>query len=120
MDEPTTPAPIATPEQAAQYGYTVTEADLRRASARIRGYTGRPLTAVTADWLIELTSQVASRLSGTGEEVASGVVNESAGGESVGYGMDAYRGAQGLTSEEKAVLDRRFGRGPRPLIVMEA
>lgn len=44
--------PICTVEQAAAFGYTVTDADLAKASSRMRSYTGQQITAGTSTILL--------------------------------------------------------------------
>lgn len=116
-----TPTPLATTAEAAAYGYAVETKDLARASARIRGYVVSRALAYEAgavpEWLVELTSSVAARLAATPDSLAIGATQEAAGGESVMFGSDAFRGSTSLTSEEKAVLDRRLPRRPRTIVL---
>lgn len=170
--------PFITPEQAAEFGYTLTAADIKRALSRIQAYVGlrliaqtstvtatgeagsirlpeRPVRSVTSvidlrgrdvphlvqndtifldypgivgityesgfttvpDSLIELVCSIASRIAAMPSAITAGTVTEAAGGESVSYGYDAWKGATSLVSEEKNSLDRMFPRHRLGLIV---
>lgn len=77
---------------------------------------------VTVEWehgldplpeeLVELVCSIANRLATTPVAVAAGVTSEQAGGESLAWGSDAWRGTTGLTEAEKAALDKLFPRLP--------
>lgn len=64
------------------------------------------------DSVVEIVCAVASRMADTNDGVAMGVTQESAGGEMVGYGAEAYRGVTWLTSGELGRLRRLFPRRP--------
>lgn len=44
--------PLATPQDASQLGYCVTQAQLARASARVRGYTKQTITTATSTHIV--------------------------------------------------------------------
>lgn len=67
---------------------------------------------ILPDGLIELVCSIAARLASTPEGMLAGARTEQAGGESITWGTDAYSGATGLTSTEKAELDRLFPKLP--------
>ena len=69
------------------------------------------------DGVVFLVCQVAGRLAATPTSLAAGHQQESAGSESVTYGIEAWRGQSGLTSGERQQLRRLMPRIPR-LIVM--
>ena len=56
--------------------------------------------------LVEFMCSIAARMNATDDHMSAGVVSESAGGESITWGAEAYRGVTSLTREEKATLDR--------------
>lgn len=60
------------------------------------------------DELKEVVCAVASRLASAPAGLASGIQSESADGESISYGSDAFGGVAELTSGEKRVIDRLF------------
>jgi hypothetical protein len=62
------------------------------------------------DELVELVCTIAARLEGQSDALAAGVTQEQSGSASQTFGMDAFRAASSLTSEEKAVLNRLFPR----------
>ncbi len=97
----------------------VSDENLVRASTRIRTYlrsVGYPVEVDTpGDDLIELTCQIAARMSATPADLAQGVQQQSAPGYSVGYGWDAWKAQAGLTAGELATLKRMFPAIPRTL-----
>lgn len=101
--------PLSTPAEAAALGYNVAAPLIARASVRIRTYarTAWIEEHIGHDWLVDLTGAVATRLDGMSDALATGITSESAGGESVSYGADAYAGVTSLTAAEKAVIDDR-------------
>lgn len=172
--------PIITVDQATELEFDVTEAQLRRASGRIRAATGqtitratstvhlagfgpwllpqRPVVAVTSvaaddsarytagswllrgstlhlcgrqwpsptvtythgwapdeipDGLAELVCVVARRIGSIPDELQSGVQQQSAGAESMTWGMDAAIAVAGLTTGEAKALARWFPMLPR-------
>ena len=60
------------------------------------------------DELVEVVCAVAARMAATPSGLASGIASESADGEQITYGSDAFGGVTELTSAEKRVLDRIF------------
>jgi hypothetical protein len=100
--------PFATVGEAEAYGYTVSDAMLMRASARIRAWlqhAGQPLSIDNPpDALAELTCRIAERLGTVSPELSAGVTSMTSGPYSQSLGVDAWRGLSGLTVEEKAVL----------------
>ena len=64
--------------------------------------------ATVPDEVKELVCGVAARLTQINEAAASGVMQETAGSESVTFGFDSYKAISDLTAGEKAVLDRLF------------
>lgn len=115
--------PFATQEDAAELALVVTNANLRRASSRIRAYlrsAGWPLDIPEpSDDLIELTCQIASRLGSIPDAVARGAQQQqqTAGAlqQGVTYGWDAWKALSGLSQGEKDTLRMMFPSLPRTL-----
>lgn len=76
------------------------------------GYVDMP------DELVELVCSIAARLAVVPATVAAGARTEQAGGETVTWGMEAFAGTTGLTSPERAALDRLFPRRPRTTVLI--
>lgn len=64
--------------------------------------------ATIPDELKEVVCAVANRLASAPAGLMSGIQSESADGESISYGSDAFGGVAELTSGEKRVIDRLF------------
>ena len=109
-------ASIATPEDAAQYGLTVSQASLNRASTRVRAYTRQKLEGESTEELIEIVCTIAARLEALNPAMVDGIQSAAAGGESVTFGFDSHKGSTSLVTEEKAVLDRMFPQVSRLIV----
>jgi|GEM_PF-3207658 len=72
------------------------------------GYEAMPLP----DDLVEIVCSIASRIANSPAALGTGVVSEGAGGESVTWGADAYRGVAQLTAAEKGALMRVYPKVP--------
>ncbi len=111
--------PFATTSDAAFFGLSASEGNLERASSRIRTYLRSaryPIEiANPSDDLIELTCQIAARLTSTPAELAQGVQQQAAGPFSAGFGWDAWKALSGLTAGELDTLRRMFPERPRTL-----
>lgn len=112
---------FATTDDLVTYGYDVAIATmLPRADKRVRGYLVRRASAVGlfADdavippALAECVCAIADRMSSTDSKVGKGVQQETAGGQSVTFGGQAYAGLTDLTAAEKVRLDELFPRMP--------
>jgi hypothetical protein len=64
------------------------------------------------DQVKEVVCSIASRLSTVTPEVAAGVIQETAGTESVSFGFDSYNAISELSTGEKRMLDRLFPKRP--------
>jgi len=106
--------PIATPEEAAELGVTVSELALKKASIRVRSYlTGRAslvatTNATAGDSLKEVVITIAQRLQTDNPALATGIQSEGSDGQSVTYGWDAWQGISTLVKGETEALDRLF------------
>lgn len=60
------------------------------------------------DELKEIVCAVAARMAATPAGLAAGYQSESADGETIGYGSDAFAGVAELTKAEKRVIDRIY------------
>lgn len=72
--------------------------------------------AVVPDQVKEVVCSIAARLSAITPAVAQGVIQETAGSESVSFGFDSYNAISELSTGEKRMLDRLFP--PRPISVV--
>ena len=69
------------------------------------------------DGLVEVVCQIANRLATQPDAVASGVRQESAGGEAITWSVEALEGSAGLTPAERKALDGFFPRWPRTVML---
>lgn len=63
---------------------------------------------VVPDQVKEIVCSIAARLATVTPEVAAGVIQETAGSESVSFGFDSYNAIAELSTGEKRMLDRLF------------
>jgi hypothetical protein len=68
--------------------------------------------AVVPDQIKEVVCSIAARLSTITPAVAQGVIQETAGTESVSFGFDSYNAISELSTGEKRMLDKLFPHRP--------
>jgi hypothetical protein len=68
------------------------------------------------DQVKEVVCSIASRLSTVTPEVAAGVIQETAGSESVSFGFDSYNAISELSTGEKRMLDKLFPKRPSVVV----
>jgi hypothetical protein len=71
---------------------------------------------VVPDQVKEVVCSIASRLSTITPAVAQGVIQETAGSESVSFGFDSYNAISELSTGEKRMLDRLFPKRPSVVV----
>lgn len=64
------------------------------------------------DQVKEVVCSIAARLATVSPDVAAGVIQETAGSESVSFGFDSYNAIAELSTGEKRMLDRLFPKRP--------